>query len=81
VGSQNCTGRLWLLVTSIQNAPFISGSIKEEILDVLRSSTNTRVAAGARVRFMGRLNGEMVVKMLNLRKLLVVVIDVRDTSA
>jgi hypothetical protein len=69
------------LVTSIQNAPFISGSVKEEILDVLRSSTDTRVAAGARVRFMSWLNGKMMVEMLNLRELLVVGIDVRDTSA
>jgi hypothetical protein len=81
VGSQNCTWRLWLLVTSIQNAPFISGSVKEEILDVLRSSTDTRVAAGTRVRFMSRLNGKMMVEMLDLRKLLMVGIDVRDTSA
>jgi hypothetical protein len=39
------------------------------------------MAAGVRVRFMSRLNGKMVVEMLNLRKLLVVGIDVRDMSA
>jgi hypothetical protein len=63
------------------NAPFISESIKEEIFDDLRNSTDTRMAAGVRVRFMSKLNGKMVVEMLNLRKLLVVGIDVRDTSA
>jgi hypothetical protein len=73
-------GRSWLLFTSIQNAPFIGGSIKEEILNVLQCIVYIWVAAGARVRFMSRLNGR-VVEVLNLGKLLGVVINVRDASA
>jgi hypothetical protein len=36
--------RLWLFFMSIENAPFIKGSVKE-ILNILQSSTDTRVTA------------------------------------
>lgn len=86
--SYDGAGRLGLLVPGTYSPSFVSGSVKEEVFDILRCSTNTRVAARARVRmrFMCRLDDQVAIMMLGLLEVgkllgMRIWVEVRDASA